>query len=96
MGIKEVRFNQLYRLHLGSKNLSSYLILRNRVIDWEPYNAKDFYYIERSDLAETPKRTYPQAVDKAIFKKFWMHDMVEVTSVKEKTIVSLRSGLSER
>jgi hypothetical protein len=95
MNIKEIKFDQLYKLILGGE-LNSYLIIRNKKIDWEPYNPETFYYIERTDLKVRPRRIYTQAIEKVVFERVWMHDLFKVTSVKEKTIVSLQSGLSER
>jgi hypothetical protein len=97
--IERVRFDQLYKMNFrrNDKNPVSYIIIRNRVVDWEPREVSgEFYYIERTDLMETPRRVYTQAIEKANFKKFWFQDLIEVTSKKEKIIVALKTGLSER
>lgn len=35
VGIKKVKFDQLYRLYLGNKNCASYLIIRDKVVNWD-------------------------------------------------------------
>ena len=93
MSIKKVKFNQLYRLWVRSSN-SSYCIVRFVARKSLAYD--DYYDIERVDLWELPRRVYKMHIPKGTFEDAWLKSLTEVKTEKEKTLISLKTGLSEK
>jgi hypothetical protein len=93
MSIKKVKFNQLYRLWIRGPN-SSYCIVR--FVGRKDLSEEVIYSIERADLWTTPKRVYVMRVSQGNFEDHWFQSLTEVKTEKEKTLIALKTGLSEK
>jgi hypothetical protein len=91
--IKKVKFNQLYRLWIHGPN-TSYCIMR--FVVRESLADDDYYDVERVDLWEYPRRPYKMRFSKGSVEDQWLAILTEVKSEKEKTLIALKTGLSEK